>query len=404
MKTKLSRALVCAVVFAIIASTSIAANEIGAMWARLYRNAPTNEQRYQIMVNMIEQDSRDLAPVFHEALDGQITRFQSITGTTERHVANRLAAMTIRELGNRRVTDAADSIWNMLQINHDVVVMSEAANALGRIGAAQYAPRLATFLRNMNLGVSVLSDRRQIEAVAYNTVKALERLGDPAGFEPVFLAAHGWYSAGSGVRAAALDALPIIVDDPTDILTEIIKNQNDIAMKISALNVGTKSRASDENKAEFAAWALDHALSLTWSSRTEQAKLKSLRMTALSALRASAHKPDRAIARMAEMIRGYRADRLYDEDEMLTLIETMGSFPQDSSARALSGFLGYQTERRERDVIPETLTIPRATAIALGNTRNRIGIEQLNAAANSTAWEASVRKEARDAVERILRR
>jgi len=381
--------------------TSLHANEVASMWSRLYQNASTNQHRYQIMLNMVELDSRDLGPVYLEALEEQLRGYENIQETTERFAANQLIVLTLRQLGQQRVTESADAVWSMLEINPQVNVMSESVRTLGRIEATQYAGRLAVMLRNMNLQVSPLTERREIEAVALSSVIALERLRDPVGFEPVFFAANGWYSTQSGVRTAAREALPEIIEDPTDILMDITRNNTSIEVKQLALRVGLDSNAPDTSKAQFAARSLEHALSVNARTRIEEQALKSLRMNALGAIRDIDHKSDRAVPSMARMLSQYRSDRLYDEDEMLTLINAMGTFNNDDSVRALAGFMRYQTEGRERGVIPDSPRIPRATITALGNTGNPIAMEDLNMVVYSDQWESGVRREARAALERI---
>ncbi|MCA1753743.1 MAG: PBS lyase [Spirochaeta sp.] len=378
------------------------ANEMASMWSRLYETSSTNEQRYQIMLNMVELDSRDLGPVYLEALNEQLRGYQNISQTTERFAANQLIILILRELGQQRVGESADAVWNMLEINPQVNVMREAVRTLGRIDATQYAGQLAVMLRNMNLQVSPLDERREIESVALATVIALERLREPVGFEPVFFAANSWYSTQSGVRATARDALPEIINDPTDILMDITRSTTSIEVKELALRVGLDSTASETDKAEFAAQALEHALSVSPRTRIEERALKSLRMNALAALRDLDEKADRAVPSMARMLIRYQSDSLYDQDEMLALINAMGTFSNDDSVRALSGFMRYQTERRERGLTSDNLRIPRATIIALGNTGNVIAIEDLNMVVYSNQWESVVRRDAQAALDRIM--
>ncbi len=378
------------------------ATEVEAMWARLYRRAGSNEHRYQIMLNMVELDSRDLGSFYLDALEQQIADFQNIRGTDERLVSNRLTMLTLRELGRGQIAEAADAVWNMLEINADVTVMSEAARTLGRINATQYAPRLAGLLRNMNMGISPLEVDREVEAVAYNTVIALSQLREPVGFEPVFFAAEGWYSARSGVRAAAREALPQIMEDPTEILIDIMRAHSDLEVKLSALTVGLQSSASDTRRADFAARTLEHVLPLNWSTRAEQRVLIDIRTHALRAIRDLDHKSPRAIPSMARMLTQYRVDRLYNEDEMLVLLEAVGTFNDDESTRALADFMRYLTERRDRGIPPDSLRIARGAVIALGNTGNPAAMEDLNMIIYSDQWEASIKREARAALGRLM--
>jgi hypothetical protein len=103
---------------------------------------------------------------------------------------------------------------------------------------------------------------------------------------------------------------------------------------------------------------------------------------------------------MESMVLGYQTGRLFEEDEMLMLIETMGTFDDDESARILSSFLMYQTERREGRA-SDSLRIAKATVQALGDIGSPVGFEALTMVTIASFWEGSVQREAKAALEKL---
>jgi hypothetical protein len=100
------------------------------------------------------------------------------------------------------------------------------------------------------------------------------------------------------------------------------------------------------------------------------------------------------------MITDYQRDRLYETDEMLTLLETMGSYQREGAAQALNDFLIYQTERRN-DGVTMSLRIAKQTIQSLAATGREIAQEGLTLVTVSTEWEGSVKREAEAALERL---
>ncbi|HKK64486.1 MAG TPA: PBS lyase, partial [Clostridia bacterium] len=66
-----------------VGSQFAVANEIAAMWTRLYERARTLDQKQQIMMNIVEQHSRDVIPVLNDALDEEVRTFRNTANVTE---------------------------------------------------------------------------------------------------------------------------------------------------------------------------------------------------------------------------------------------------------------------------------------------------------------------------------
>ena len=103
---------------------------------------------------------------------------------------------------------------------------------------------------------------------------------------------------------------------------------------------------------------------------------------------------------MDRMLILYRTDRLYDIDEMVNLFETFGTFSSDESVKAQTTFLAYLTDRRESGRIID-LRISKSSIIAIGNTGNPLGFEELTNVQYSDSWESSVKREAKNALSKL---
>lgn len=382
--------------------TYLPANEVAAVWTRLYDRAVSYPQKQQIMMNIVEQHDRDMIPVLTDALDVEVRNLRNTENITEKSMQIDLMKMIVMELGELKANEAAAVLHETAMNVDDPFLKGEALISLGKVGARQYVNELALLLRNLNFNMEAIRNQRENEIVAYALVVALERLRDTAGYEPVFFASLGWYSPLSGVKERAEKALVVMVDDPTPQLLEILRNEKNFENKLAALQAEEKSTASEQNKAEVAAVGLTEGLKYAEKNLTEERQLKTLRLYALGLLKKYPMPQDTDIAStMDRMIQLYRAQREYDEDEMITLLETMGGCEgQEAIARSLASFLGYYNEQREVRP-PDSYRIVKTLIQALGSVGHQAGLEELTMVTFSNFWEGSVQREAKAAIEKI---
>jgi hypothetical protein len=377
------------------------ADEVAAVWTRLYDRARNLDQKYQIMMNIVEQDSRDMVPVLTRALEEQVSNFENPRSTTEKQKQIRLTKMVVKELGNLKARDAADLTWQVVQNTDDAILKGEAVLALGKMGARKYGEQMALMLRNINYAGGEVNKQRENEILAYSLVKAFERLKHEAGLEHVFFASEGWYSSRSGVKEAAKKALQAMTDDPTDMLIEVVETNDDFKWKLAALEAERRSDAAPERKAEVAAAALEEGIRLSYENLVQKRQLKQLRLTALRML-TELPKPEGTglVPNMRKMLLDYQRERAYDEDEILQLLQTMASFESDEMAEIVSDFLAYLNERREFGPV-SSLRIAKQTIQTLGTIGSAKGIEELTVVKISEYWEGSVQREAEAALQKI---
>ena len=399
MKNKKITVLIFTVAALFIVS-SVYANEVSAVWERLYRRAGSFNQKYNIMVNIVEQHDKAMIPVLEEALQEQVSLMHGKKTVTDKMKSDQFTKLVVKELGRLKDREAAPLIWDVAENIDDPIVKGEAIIALGRIGAKDYTAKLNLMLRNINMNYGSIQDQRKNEIIAYALVMALEKLKSPDSYSPLFFAANGWYSGKSGVKQKAAKALLNIVDDPTDQLLDIIKTSKDYSIKLAGLEAGEKSGASAENKALLEVAALDQGLTNSPQNAVEKQQLKMLRLKALVMLENGDSKPDSAAPLINTMLIRYRTERLLDEDEMIQVFETAGTFHSDSVAKALSDFLSYFTDRKESGG-SVSLRLAKSVIIAMGNNGNKICFEELVRVQYSDSWEGSVKREAKNAVEKL---
>lgn len=384
-----------------VGSQFAVANEIAAMWTRLYERARTLDQKQQIMMNIVEQNSRDVIPVMTDALDEEVRTFRDTANVTEADRKTELMKMVVQELGRLKAREAIPVVWETVQIAEDPILKAEAIMALGSMGARQYAEDMAMMLRNINFNYDDIQNQRKNEIIAYALVIALGRLGEEIGYEPVFFATQGWYSEQRQVKQQAEKVLHQIVDDPSDQLLQILRTNDDFELKLAALQAAEKSDAPEIAKAEVAAAAIDEGLNYSPKNKTEGRELKTIRLNALEMLKKYPQpENERLIENLSSMLQMYRTNRLFDEDEVLTLLETLGTFTGEEVARPLSDLLGYYNKRREVSP-PDSYRIVRALIQAMGSVGHLSGIEELTIVTISDSWENSIQREAQSAINKI---
>lgn len=413
MMRRKRRVGVLSLIVFLIGLYAVSASEVAAVWTRLYERANSLSQRYHIMLNIVEQDNKDMIPVLTKALDELVSNFQNVTDTSLKQRQIDLTKMVVKELGYLKARDASNLVWDVVQTTDDTLLKGEAVLALGKMGARQYGEQMAKMLRNLNWAGGDVSNKRDNEILAYSLVKAFERLKHEAGLEPVFFASRGWYSNRSGVKEAAKKALQVMTDDPTDMLAEVIETNDDYKWKLAALEAERNSDAPDQRKGEVAALALEKGFRLSPNNMIEKRQLRQLRLTSLKML-TGLPKPDdpQLIKNIDNMLTDYWRNKEssdYELDEILQLIYTMGTFENDEVARILVDFMENMNNARSSGRMVE-LRVAKLTINSLGNIMGneaisegvrQMAISQLVNAGAIRQWEGSIQRLAESTLEKI---
>lgn len=384
-----------------VGSQFAVANEVAAIWTRLYERARTLDQKQQIMMNIVEQNSRDMIPVLTEALNEEVRTFRNTANVTAKSQKNALMKMIVKELGRLKAREAAPIVWETVETVEEPLLKGEAIIAIGSMGGRQYAEEMAMMLRNINFNYDEIENQRENEIIAYSLVMALGRLKTEVGYAPVFFAAQGWYSGQSRVKELAKKVLQQMVDDPTEQLLTILRDNDEYELKLAALRAAEESTAPETGKAQVAAAALNEGLRYSPKNQAEKRQLKTIRLNALRMLKKYPQpESDTLMNNMTQMLRLYRVDRVFEEDEMITLLEAMGTYTGEEVARSLADLLAYYNERREFTA-PDSYRIVRSLIQAIGDIGHIAGLEELTIITISEYWEGSIQRQAQAAIEQI---
>jgi hypothetical protein len=264
------------------------------MWSRLYNMVDTLEYRLAIMENMAEEESRELAGVITTALSETNSARSAITDHNEKRIFDRLQRLAIRKLGDLKAIEAETEIYEALRNSDNLTVKTEAITALGRLGSHKYIRELSLMLRNLNMRLSGNANMRENEALAYSLVSAFENMV-PLKHMSLFsmLPPDGIrQDLGSG---KGKNALRLIMDDPTDILLEIIRKETDFAGKYLALEAQNGSLASMKTRQKLQLQDSMKGQENKTNSISENAELSKIRLLSCRIISNSAHKPGEAV-------------------------------------------------------------------------------------------------------------
>ncbi|KKK96749.1 hypothetical protein LCGC14_2659640, partial [marine sediment metagenome] len=142
-------------------------NEMTEVWGTIYRNAPNLQQKYAVMLNIIELDNRDMVPLLIEALD-ELNNQRIEYNKQEAVIQDDLKFLIISEVGNLKAGEAGPYIYRAMKETDDPFLKSESISALGKIGAKTYAHEISLILKNLTLSRG--NDSRGAEAIAFGCI------------------------------------------------------------------------------------------------------------------------------------------------------------------------------------------------------------------------------------------
>jgi len=289
---------------------------------------------------------------YHNALKFFITRVPDIRTRTEQSAAERTAILLCEELGAEKYTEAAGDIWQIVEIFDiardaiDANAMQTAIIALGDIDAKDYVPHIAQRLSNFNSQtITNPETRRRTQMVVIGSIRALEALHDIRGYRPVFFVSVGTYDP--AVRDIAANSLPNIVDDPADVLIEVIQDTSIVPrIKLTAWNEMLKSRAPESSKARVAAAAIAVSWTYATSDRTNQTLLKDMRKSAIDTVRLYGVADDSVYGYLERSYSSNLNSNNPDYDEIMRALNALTAVRSDEAVELLRNFLVDLNERR----------------------------------------------------------
>jgi len=259
-----------------------AVNEDVVTWEKILKDVNTDEQRIAIILKIMEFKDKDFTPILVSTLEKIANKKSDMVSATAAYNQNVLARLIVQELGNLKSGDSAELINRIYVESTDALLKSEAARSLGKMRATQYAEQLAADLSSINLAPTSSSKNQEILALAL--VQSLTVMRSPIGYEPVFLAAQGWYSSFSRVKDTAKASILSMLDDPSESLINILLKNPSLEIKLTALDTLMASKSPSARKIEGASKGLKIAIERASTTVTENALTSKLRVNAMVAL------------------------------------------------------------------------------------------------------------------------
>jgi hypothetical protein len=367
------------------------ADETAQVYQRLYAKAKTLDQKIAAMNSLLELNDQATAPTLADALKELIKVDRSSLSVQNKESYDRLVRIIAAGLGSFRYVDAQDDLMLIAQSKSSAVVRSEALFSLGKMRSVKYAETIALMLRDLNFKPTDNVDEGEI--LAYGCIQSLESLHDPVGWTPVFVASQAWYS--QRVKKAAEDALPNIMEDPTEIVNQVIQ-KDALAYKIAALKYENASRVPNSKKISAAITAFSVGNLNSSDKNIDKAALKALRVNAMKALISL---KDTGVESTAQCITAWE---VADVDEKLVILATLGANGSDDAAMALSDIINDYNNQKDSGLVYEDLDrLAKAAIQNAGITKNKKVEMSLLSVQSNTKWSGSVLQAAADALKNI---
>ena len=370
-------------------------DEVTAMWTRIYGRAQTLQQQIAVMESVAERKDTTFIPFLTDLLSDLNSQQKRYNVTTERLAYETLTGLVVRAVGDLKAIEAAPYVYEVVKTATNPILKGQAIFALGKIGDPSFSDDVALILEAVNLNLDASGADKDGEVIAYSCVLSLERFREPIGFAPLFFASIGWYSDPSQVKQRAAEAMHTILEDPTDILSDLVALEDAFDIKLAALQAEDESTAPAERKSEVAIVALRQGLLRNPRTVIQTTLLAQLRLKAMQMLIENGTADPEPVRLLEEII--YRRS---ETSERLTAILTLGSNRSDEAIAALIRYLKLQNERQSSGVVPDDYRVIRATIQALGNSGNPAGTEELMLVRHSE-WPPAIVRDAEAALEKL---
>ncbi|MCL2129864.1 MAG: hypothetical protein FWH35_05870 [Treponema sp.] len=248
-------------------------------------------ERLEVLQVVKDANIKGIGEFYHHALKVLLEKTPDIKDKVDRDATDASARIVCQALGAEEYSEAAEDLWKAVEYfdviseSNQGLVMQDALTAIGQVGGVEFVPHIVLRLNDFNTQViSDVETKRRVQRAVVGCISALEALHDISGFRPVFFASTGWYDG--SVKTMASVALPNIVDDPGDVIIEIIQDTANIpAIKYEAWRAMLRTRAPDSSVSKVAAVALATGWYYTSPNPTYQKNLSEMRMSAIDTIR-----------------------------------------------------------------------------------------------------------------------
>ena len=375
-------------------------------------NRPTATfiDRLEVLRTIQDAKLTGIGEFYHEALKVQLIKAPDIKNKEDREATDASMRIICQGLGAEQYTDAAPDLWqavlffNVIYDYNEGLVLQDALTALGQVGGKEFLPHVVQRLDDFNTQVvSDVETRRRVQRGVVGCINALEALHELDGFRPVFFASIGWYDP--AIKRMASVALPNIVDDPGEVVIDIIRDTSNIpSIKYEAWREMLRTNAPGSSKANVAAVALGIGWTYSTSNATFQRDLREMRKSAIDAIRQFGAADNSVYANLERSYSNNFINNVPDYDEIRKTLDALSVLKTDEAVQLLLKFLRELHGRRTSNVWSQKerrvfeLLVPRMGATKTQSQDVRLLLTTIQRSSDYTGAE---QRWARDALREI---
>jgi len=410
----MKRALIIIVVLLFTGMTIFAQDVDMSFYVEEYNRTGTSVfDLLDVLVAVKGENLTGIGDFYHNAIVVFLQRLPNFNTSQELVAVHEVSRLILRGLGAEKHTASAPYVWTLVeyydvsQQQNDGFLMHEALVTMGLIGAVEYAPHIVTKMDYFDAHETPdIQIRRKLQLGLTGAVSALEALHEPIGVRPVFFASIGWYDP--DIRSIASAAFPNIMEDPYEIVIDIIKNPfNGPSVKLAAWRAMLRTRAPNISKAKVAVTTIEMSYTYIAANRDGQNILREMRISAIDYFRVIKEIPDESI--YAYLERTYR-DGFYtnntDTEIMMVVVRTLSAVATDEAVDLLTSFLRELHTRRRTGpwgVTERQLMQYIIPSIAVTGTQSRLAIQLLSTIQSSSMYTGAEQSWARNALRALTR-
>ena len=378
------------------------------------RSNATVYELLSVLQMVKDENLTGIGDFYQNAIGVFIQRLPNFSGNQDRVAVEEASRLLLRGLASEQHTDSASYVWLLIQYfdiasqQNDGYLMYEALVAMGQIDGKFYASHLAGLLESFNdRPTTDIMVKSKIQRVVPGIINALETLGEPIGVKPIFFSTIGWYD--NDVKAIASSALGNLMDALGEIIPDIIIGIlqdpfNTSTVKNAAWQEFTRINVSSASRARVAAAALEASYPPT--SRESQAFLRTMRLSAINAIRLTEVSDDSVYAYLERTYREAYETSNTDMESIIYVVRALSAVKTDEAVDLLTEFLrGIHSRRRSGpwgNIEREIMNIL-VQAIAATGTQSRTTIQLLTLIQGSSIYTGAEQSWARNALSILSR-
>ena len=312
----------------------------------------TFRERREVLETIRDAKITGIGEFYHNALKLLISRYPDVKTIDDQKDTEESVKIVCSGLVAEKYNAAVQDLWQLIQFcdviyeNNDGLVMQDVLISIGQLEGKEFVPHIALRLHDFNTNsISDVETKRRVQRAVVGCINALETLHDIAGFEPIFFASTGWYDP--AIKRTASVALPNIVEDPGEVIAEIIIDPSNIpSIKYEAWREMLRTRAPDSSKARVAAVALATGWNYTTPNMTYQKNLREMRMSAIDTIRMLGAADNSVYTNLEKSYTNNFINNVPDYDEIRKTINALSALATDDAVNILFGFLRELNARR----------------------------------------------------------